>query len=145
MILCLIFLSRLSYQRSTEINVGLRFFIAGTVTSLCALVAPEILGIGYDTVNAALIGGLSVGSLFLIMNLKLIATSACVGLGLPGGVIGPSLVIGAMAGGIFGNLGVTILPSDSNVTLYVLLGMAGMMAATRAGAAGVEAGLVGGV
>lgn len=126
----LIYLSKISYLRSQNINVGWRFLAAGAICGICASMAPEILGIGYDTVNSALIGGLSIGSLFLIMNLKLIATGACVGLGLPGGVIGPSLVIGAMAGGIFGNFGNAVLPHDSNVTLYVLLGMAGMMAAT---------------
>lgn len=125
-----IYLSKYSYQRSEQMNVGWRFLLAGAITGSCALVAPQVLGIGYDTVNSALIGGLSVGSLFLIMNLKLVATSACVGFGMPGGVIGPSLVIGAMAGGIFGSLGTAIMPQDSNVTLYVLLGMAGMMAAT---------------
>ncbi len=128
----LIYLSKYSYERTAQLDVGLRFFIAGTVTAILGLIAPEILGIGYDSVNTALIGGFTVTSLFLIMTLKLIATSACVGLGLPGGVIGPSLVIGAMAGGVFGSLGVAILPNDSNVTLYVLLGMAGMMAATLA-------------
>ena len=126
----LIYLSTRFYQHTHRLGVGWRFFLAGLVTAGCGLLAPEILGIGYDSVNTALVGSLTVSSLVLIMCLKLLATSACVGAGLPGGVIGPALFMGAMAGGLFGELGGAIMPEESNITLYVLLGMAGMMAAT---------------
>jgi len=126
----LIYLSRACYDRTNTLGVGWRFFLAGMVTAVCGYGAPEILGVGYDTVDAAMIGSLTVSTLLLVMALKIIATSACVGAGLPAGVIGPALVIGAMAGGLFGELGKALLPQDSNNTMYVLLGMAGMMAAT---------------
>ncbi|MEE2730995.1 MAG: chloride channel protein [Pseudomonadota bacterium] len=126
----LIYLSLRFYQHTHRLGVGWRFFLAGLVTAACGYLAPEILGVGYDSVNAALVGSLTVTALLFIMSLKLLATSACVGAGLPGGVIGPALFIGAMAGGLFGELGQALLPEDANITLYVLLGMAGMMAAT---------------
>jgi CIC family chloride channel protein len=126
----LIYLSKQSYIRTQNLAIGWRFLAAGMITAGCGYIAPQILGIGYDTVNAAMIGGLSLGTLLLVMNLKILATSACVGMGLPGGVIGPALVVGAMAGGLFGEIWAAMLPEDSNITLYVLLGMAGMMAAT---------------
>ncbi|MBA55310.1 MAG: chloride channel protein [Pseudomonadales bacterium] len=126
----LIFLSLRFYQHTHRLGIGWRFFLAGVVTAGCGYLAPEILGIGYDSVDAALAGSLAVSSLLLITCLKLLATSACVGAGLPAGVIGPSLFMGAMAGGLFGELGGALLPEESNFTLYVLLGMAGMMAAT---------------
>ena len=126
----LIYLSLRFYQHTHRLGIGWRFFLAGVVTAGCGYLAPEILGIGYDSVDAALAGSLAVSSLLLIMCLKLLATSACVGAGLPAGVIGPSLFMGAMAGGLFGELGGALLPEESNFTLYVLLGMAGMMAAT---------------
>jgi len=126
----LIFLSTQYYQRTHRLGIGWRFFLAGMITAAAGFVAPEVLGIGYDTVDAAMIGSLTVSSLLIIAVLKLVATSACVGSGLPGGVIGPSLFMGALAGALFGKLGGALLPDDSNITLYVLLGMAGMMAAT---------------
>lgn len=126
----LIYLSRQCYHQTHRLGVGWRFFAAGLVTALCGYAAPQILGIGYDTVNAAMVGSLTAGTLLLVMVLKIVATSACVGAGLPAGVIGPALVIGAMAGALFGELGSAVLPENSNITLYVLLGMAGMMAAT---------------
>ncbi len=124
-----IFLARQCAARSKNVSVSWRFFMAGLVTAACGSLAPEILGIGYDTVNAAMLGQLSATSFLIILALKLIATSACVGLGLPAGVIGPALVLGALTGGLLGNLWVGILPGDANLTLYVLLGMVGMMAA----------------
>jgi len=126
----LIFLSLRFYHYTHRLGVGWRFLLAGMATSACGFLAPEVLGIGYDTVNLALVGGLTIGSLVLIIGMKLLATSACVGAGLPAGVIGPALFIGAMAGALFGKLGGALMPEESNITLYVLLGMAGMMAAT---------------
>lgn len=126
----LIYLSTYFYGRTHRLGIGWRFFLAGMVTAAAGFVAPEILGIGYDTVDAAMIGSLTVSSLLIITTLKLVATSACFGSGLPGGVIGPALFMGALAGALFGKLGGALLPDDSNITLYVLLGMAGMMAAT---------------
>ncbi|MAR93299.1 MAG: chloride channel protein [Pseudomonadales bacterium] len=126
----LIYATRRFYQHTHRLGVGWRFLLAGMVTGLCGFLAPEILGIGYDTVNLALVGQLAVSALLYIIALKLLATAACVGSGLPGGVIGPALFIGAMAGALFGELAGTVLPEESNITLYVLLGMAGMMSAT---------------
>lgn len=126
----LIFLSRQCQVRAQNFAVGWRFLAAGVVTGASGFLAPQVLGIGYDTVNAALIGNIGVVTLLWVMSLKLLATSACVGCGLPGGIIGPSLFIGALAGALFGALGKVFLPDNADITLYVLLGMAGMMAAT---------------
>jgi chloride channel protein, CIC family len=125
----LIFLSRSAMTRTVHWPLGWRFLLAGAITSLCAMLAPEIMGVGYDTVDAAIAGQLGVTALLTILLLKLIATSACVGAGLPGGVIGPMLLLGAMAGGLIGTLGTALMP-DSDGSLYVLLGMAAMMSAT---------------
>ena len=44
------------------------------------------MGIGYDTVNAALQQQLALTAMAAILMAKLIATACCAGLGLPGGV-----------------------------------------------------------
>lgn len=124
----LIYLSRFTLARSANWAFGWRFLLAGTVTALCAMGAPEIMGVGYDTVNAAIAGQIGVIALATILILKLVATSACVGAGLPGGVVGPTLLLGALSGGLIGELGTSLVP-DTDSNLYVLLGMAAMMAA----------------
>lgn len=115
--------------RFKAVPVWARLTVAGTITGLLALVVPEIMSIGYDTVNAALLGQLALVALGGIVVFKLLATAAGVGLGLPGGMIGPVLVLGAAAGGLLGILGQTLAPGDTSTPgLYALLGMGAMMA-----------------
>ncbi len=107
-----------------------RTTLAGTITGLAAWIAPEVLGIGYDTVNAALLGQLAWSALLLVLIAKTLASAACVGVGLPVGVIGPTLVMGALLGGLLGTIGNVLVPAAvSEPALYVMLGMAAMMAA----------------
>lgn len=103
---------------------------AGAITGTLALAAPEILGIGYDTVDATLLGELAWGALVVILIAKIIATAACVGVGLPVGIIGPTLVMGGVLGGIAGHGLAAIAPQlETEGPIYVVLGMAAMMAA----------------
>lgn len=109
----------------------LRLLAAGLLTGLCAVIAPEIMGIGYDTVTSALLGRIGVWSLVLIIFLKVVATAGAIGLGVPAGVIGPTLFIGAALGALLGVLGQPVFPEFSSpVGLYALLGMGAMMGAT---------------
>ena len=111
-------------------SLVLRFFMAATITSIAAVWVPEIMGLGYDSINQALAGELLLGTLLLIFVAKLIVTPTVIGLGIPGGIIGPSLVIGACMGGAAGLLVQIIFPQlNTNPNFYVMMGMAGMMAA----------------
>jgi CIC family chloride channel protein len=104
---------------------------AGVVTGLCALIAPEVMGIGYDTVELTLLGEMALGALLLVAVMKLLATIACISLGLPGGLIGPTIVIGATAGGALGVVGHSMVPEmSSSEGFYAMLGMGAMMGAT---------------
>ena len=104
--------------------------VAGAVTGGLALVTPAVLGVGHDTVNEALLGQLAWTTLLVILVAKIVASAACVGVGLPVGMIGPTLVIGALAGGLLGEAGNAMAPGEaSEPALYVMLGMAAMMAA----------------
>ncbi|MDH3370827.1 MAG: chloride channel protein, partial [Gammaproteobacteria bacterium] len=115
--------------RFKAVPIWARLTVAGTITGLLALQVPEIMSIGYDTVNAALLGQLTLVALGGIVIFKLLATAAGVGLGLPGGMIGPVLVLGAAAGGLLGILGQTLAPGEASTPgLYALLGMGAMMA-----------------
>jgi len=117
--------------KTRHMNFTLRLLIAGTITGACGLLVPQIMGIGYDTVNAAMTGQLALTLLILIVIFKLAVTAVGLGLGLPGGLIGPTLVIGAAAGAATGVVAQAIMPADSvTVGFFAMLGMAGMMGAT---------------
>lgn len=116
---------------ASRLPVWLGLTLGGCAVGLCALAVPEVMGIGYDTVNAALLGKLALGTLAAVTLVKLLASAAGVGLGLPGGLIGPTLVIGAAAGGALGLFGGWIAPGlASSPGFYALIGMGAMMAGT---------------
>jgi CIC family chloride channel protein len=116
---------------ATRLPVWLGPTLGGIAVGLCALIAPEVMGVGYDTVDAALLGELTLATLAAVALVKLIATTAAVGLGLPGGMIGPTLVIGATAGGALGIVGGWFAPGlASSPGFYALIGMGAMMAGT---------------
>ncbi len=117
-------------RRTSKWSSWLKCSVAGTSVGILALAAPQIMGVGYDTVNAALHGNLTFEILIIAFVGKLLATIICSGLALPGGAIGPSMFIGAMAGGIIGSLGAMLLPDyASEYAFYSMVGMATMMSA----------------
>jgi len=108
-----------------------RALLAGLASGILAVFVPEIMGIGYDSVNSALAGNTSLQVLCLIALAKLVATSLPVGLGIPVSLIGPTMVIGACAGAALGIVGNMLMPEHaSEVGLYSMLGMGAMMGAT---------------
>lgn len=107
-----------------------RALLAGCITGMLALGIPEIMGIGYDTVGAAMLGQLGFTALFLIIVAKIVSSAAASGLGLPVGLIGPTLVIGACVGAVLAQFGRLFDPGQmSSDGFYVMLGMSAMMAA----------------
>ena len=118
-------------QRSAGIAIWWRMLLAGVLVGLIALAVPQVMGIGYDTVDSALLGQLGVGSLLIILLAKLLATGSCIGLGVPGGMIGPALFLGACLGSLLGLLAGQLFPGvAASPALFALLGMGAMMGAS---------------
>lgn len=116
--------------RSRQRPVWLRFALAGTLTGSLALLVPEVLGMGYDSLGRILAGESTLLLLATLAAAKLFATSVGVGFGLPLGLIGPSLLIGACLGGLLGQLAPTLWPAlTADLPLYVTVGMAATMGA----------------
>ncbi len=118
------------YSSTRSVAIWVRLLTAGAIVGLIAIPAPEVMGIGYDTVNTALLGELALFTLAMVAAAKLLATAACIGLGSPGGLIGPTLLIGASAGGAVGSLIIHISEAQISSGTYAMLGMGAMMAAT---------------
>ncbi len=110
--------------------VLLRIAVAGLLMVPFAILIPETMGIGYDTVNATINGQLGFWLLIGAGVAKLLITSLTIGLGMPSGVIGPTLFMGATLGGAMGLIGAQIIPEHaSSVGFYAMLGMGAMMGA----------------
>ncbi len=121
---------QLFFNQQHQLPIIARLTFAGAVTGALAFWYPQILGVGYDTIGSAMHGDLAVQLLIGILFAKVLATTVSGGLGMPGGLIGPMLFIGAILGGIIGIATDTLNPnSGANPSFYVLLGMGAMMAA----------------
>jgi len=106
-----------------------RFALAGLIGALGGLWVPQIMGMGYDTITSAMAGELSWPLLLAVLIAKLVVTALIIGLGIPGGIIGPTLVMGACLGGVAGSAALLLPMTVSDAGVYVILGMAAMMAA----------------
>ena len=109
----------------------LKTSFAGLLVGLGGLIMPDVMGMSYNITNIANLSELALSSLFILLFLKLFLSTACIGLGIPGGLIGPTIVIGAVAGAALGLIGHSIFPDiSSSIGFYALIGMGAMMGAT---------------
>ena len=75
-----------------------------------ALFLPQVLGGGYDWIQSAIDGHLMIEMMLQLAFAKIFATSFTISSGGSGGVFAPSLFIGAMLGGFYGNLCSKLFP-----------------------------------
>ena len=109
-----------------------RTTLGGIIIGICAIPVPEIMGVGYDVINEILLGQIALAVLFIITLIKIFATAAGIGLGIPGGLIAPTFLIGAAAGGSIGAITGLLLPGElsSSPELFILIGICAMMSAS---------------
>jgi len=107
----------------------LRPAIGGLLVGLVGAFAPHILASGYGYLQQAMQGELTIQFMLLAMLLKIFVTSFTISSGGSGGVFAPSLFIGGMLGGAFGQVAAQFFPDlISNPTSFVLVGMGAFFA-----------------
>jgi CIC family chloride channel protein len=112
------FFRRLAISRYVKPALG------GLMVGAIALLFPQITDGGYGWIQMALEGKIFWGTMFLLVLLKVLATSCTISSGGSGGVFGPSVFIGAMLGGAFGFLGHKLAPGwVVHPNSFVLVGM----------------------
>lgn len=121
-----------SLRMARRLPLSLAF--AGALVGALSLVDPRVWGNGDAGLSAALghadIRGLSISAsaLGLLLVMRLLATTVCVGVGTVGGVFTPTLfaggALGALAAYALGHFGVRIDP-----TLFAIAGMSALIAA----------------
>ena len=90
----------------------------------------EIFGIGFDVIEDAAEGRITVGTLALLLVLKVLATSLTIGGGSSGGLFAPALFVGAMLGGLMGAGFEAIAPDNTAPPgAYAVVGTAAVFAA----------------
>jgi CIC family chloride channel protein len=105
--------------------------LAGLITGLLAQWSPVIMGLSYDALRRIFHNDLGFQSLLLLLLAKLIATAISIGVRMPGGLIGPSLIMGGAVGGLTELLIYNWYPYYSgSAGFYAMIGMVAMMGAT---------------
>lgn len=100
----------------------------GLVLGVLILLVPNLYGVGYATMDAALGGGLDWPLLALLVPAKIVATSLTLACGGSGGVFLPALYVGAMLGGLYGSIVHALFPdATAGSGPYALVGMAGVL------------------
>jgi chloride channel protein, CIC family len=103
--------------------------IGGVVIAATLLVVPEVKGVGYESVDQALNGGLVLRAMIVLCMVKLGATVVSYCSGNAGGIFAPSLFIGAMAGAALGTLVNRVAPFPTGEPgAYALVGMGTLFA-----------------
>ncbi|MEM7569281.1 MAG: chloride channel protein, partial [Pseudomonadota bacterium] len=104
--------------------------VAGAFVGLCALVAPELLGVGYGATSDALTMQLPFLALVVLLCGKILLSAICIAGRFGTGVFSVSLFLGAMLGGAFGMQATQIFPTLSAPHgLYAIVGMAAVAGA----------------
>jgi CIC family chloride channel protein len=106
--------------------------LGGAVLGCMLVVVPQVFGVGYGAINQARANEFSLSLMGALIFAKILATSVSLGSGSAGGILAPSIFIGAMTGGTFGWLAGQILPlsSASVASSYALVGMGALVAGT---------------
>ncbi len=105
--------------------------VGGLTVGAMGFFVPDVLGVGYPSVDSVLGGSMVLKVVVLLAVLKLIATAVCYASGNAGGIFGPSLFIGAMLGAAVGHLAHAISPAHTaGPGAYALVGMGAMFAGT---------------
>ena len=111
---------------------GLPTAMGGAAVGLMALGFPQVLGVGYDTIEALLgrDGGIPLLTLLVLLGVKLLATGISNATGFVGGGFAPSLFLGAVLGSCYGQLlgesGLHLPVAEPPA--YAMVGMAAVLA-----------------
>lgn len=104
--------------------------IGGLIVGIIVLFFPRVFGMGYETIQDAIDYKIAATVLIAIIVAKMFATSFSIGSGGSGGVIAPSLFIGAAIGGSMGRLAIFLFPHAAvHPALYVVVAMGAFFSA----------------
>jgi chloride channel protein, CIC family len=106
-----------------------RAAVAGLLIGLAGVIAPEILGVGYDSVSYWLHGGGTAYGSGSAFALKLLAFTIAISAGVIGGTFAPSLFIGTALGAAIGHGAHELFPTmNIDPKAYAIVGMGAFFA-----------------
>ncbi|HUX22448.1 MAG TPA: chloride channel protein, partial [Spirochaetia bacterium] len=130
-----VFYSRVLYafedfwDRLKKIPEWVKPAIGGVIIGAVGFFVPQVFGVGYPTAEQALLNNLGIWTMLMLLVLKLFVTSTTIASGGSGGVFAPGLFMGAMLGGIWGDIANSIFPGITVTNgAFAMVGMATVFA-----------------
>ena len=129
------FLALLDFAKSRFVRLKLPLYgqlaLGGVFVGLISIFVPQVWGNGYSVVSHMLQGRVFGWWLLAVLVAKVLATASTVGSGGVGGVLTPSLFIGASVGTLAGQVLHAFMPQVVSMpAAYGLIGMGAFLAAT---------------
>lgn len=105
--------------------------LGGMIVGVISVGEPRVWGNGFSVVNEMLNNRLGIALLGVVLVAKVVSTAATAGSGAQGGILTPTLFVGAAMGSLFGAALHALDPhSQSQPAAYAVVGMGGFLAAT---------------
>lgn len=103
--------------------------MGGLLVGVIGLKFPQIFGVSYEAMDAALTNQMGFWLAFILIFAKILSTSLTLGSGGSGGIFAPSLFLGAMTGNVIGTFFKSIFPNSmSSPGAFALVGMGALVA-----------------
>ena len=112
-----------------RVSMVWRLLLASLITAIGGALLPESLGANFEHVNALFSQNPEALLVLTILLMKFVLATCAIGLGIPGGIIGPVMVIGMLAGAFLLIPVSHWLPREDFTSSFALLGIAGMLTA----------------
>ncbi|MCW8107494.1 chloride channel protein [Alteromonas ponticola] len=106
-----------------------RLVLAAIITGVVIMLLPEARGADFVDIHSLFESSPGVWLLLAVLIAKFVLAVFAIGLGIPGGIMGPVMVIGMLAGAILLLPVSHILPVEEYTSSFALLGVAGMLTA----------------
>ncbi|MBA6417742.1 chloride channel protein [Colwellia sp. 6M3] len=117
-------------KHSARFHIVPRILTAAFITGALGYAVPYAMGTDLSAINFSLQNNLELQLLLGLLVAKVLMTIFALGLGIPGGIIGPILGIGAIAGICGSVIATYFMTGNFSASDFALMGMAGFMAAT---------------
>ena len=110
--------------RNIQVNYWKRLLLAGLITSLFSWYAPITAGSAYQLLQELLYQPQSIALITLYLAIRFVSSVCMIALAVPGGALGPSLILGALTGYLF-----TLLFDFGDNQLFVIVAMGAFLGA----------------
>jgi len=111
------------------VSMGWRLILAAVITGTAGMLLPEAMGADFESVRRLFDSSPDAALIALLLGVKMLLAITAIGLGIPGGIIGPVMLIGMLAGALLlSPLGAWLNVPDY-ISSFALLGLAGMLTA----------------